>query len=110
MGEPARPSRTGRNGAMDENRTFEISMRISKASPAPPRTHILGTRSDYLPFIGNFAGISVACSMLGGESTVSISCEPEGYPGLKSDARAIRAREGKGARVDYVAWSESDAV
>jgi hypothetical protein len=57
-----------------------------------------------------FAGMDVGCSILGDGPSVYIAHEPEGYPGLKADARAIQAREGKGARVDYVAWPESDAV
>lgn len=48
--------------------------------------------------------MNVGCSMLTGEPAVYISCEPQGYPGLKADARAMRAREVKGARVDYAAW------
>jgi hypothetical protein len=51
-----------------------------------------------------FAGMDVGCSILGDFTSVSISHEPEGYAGLKADARAMRARDGKGARVDYVAW------
>jgi hypothetical protein len=57
-----------------------------------------------------FRGMNVGCSILGGGPAVYIAHEPEGYPGLKADARAIRARDGKGARVDYVAWPESDAM
>jgi len=33
-----------------------------------------------------------------------VAHEPDGYEALKAEARAIRAREGAGARVDYVAW------
>jgi hypothetical protein len=53
--------------------------------------------------------MDVGYSMMGDDGpSIYIAQEPEGYPGLKADARAIRAREGKGARVDYVAWPESD--
>lgn len=57
-----------------------------------------------------FRGVNAGCSILGDGPAVYIAHEPEDYPGLKADARAIRARDGKGARVDYVAWPESDAV
>jgi hypothetical protein len=48
--------------------------------------------------------------MIGDGPSICIAHEPQGYPGLKADARAIRARDGEGARVDYVAWPESDAL
>jgi hypothetical protein len=35
---------------------------------------------------------------------VSVRHEPPGYDKLKAEARAIREREGRGARVDFVAW------
>jgi hypothetical protein len=54
--------------------------------------------------------MDVSCSIVGGEPAVYIAHDPEGYPGLKADARAIQAREVKGARVDYVAWPASNAM
>jgi hypothetical protein len=57
-----------------------------------------------------FRGMNVSCGIVRGGPDIYIDHEPEGYPGLKADARAIRARDGKDARVDYVAWPESDAV
>ena len=54
--------------------------------------------------------MDVSCSIVGDEPSVHIAHEPEGYPGLKADARAIRAREGKSARVDYVAWPGSNEM
>jgi hypothetical protein len=56
------------------------------------------------------AGIDVSCSMIGDGPSVYIAHDPEGYPSLEADARAIRAREGKGARVDYVAWLASNEM
>jgi hypothetical protein len=35
---------------------------------------------------------------------VSVTHEPPGYDKVKAEARAIREREGRGARVDFVAW------
>jgi hypothetical protein len=57
-----------------------------------------------------FTGMNMGCSLVGIGPAVYIEHEPEGYPGFKAIARAIRAREGPGARVDYVAWPESDGV
>jgi hypothetical protein len=57
-----------------------------------------------------FASMNVAFSMLGERPAVYIAHEPEGYPGLRADERAIQAREGRGARVDHVAWPESDGA
>lgn len=37
---------------------------------------------------------------------VSIKHTPSGYAALKAEAERIRKAEGKGARVDYVAWHE----
>jgi hypothetical protein len=54
--------------------------------------------------------MNMGCSLVGIGPAVYIEHEPEGYPGFKAIARAIRAREGPGARVDYVAWPESDGV
>ena len=54
--------------------------------------------------------MDVSCSIVGDGPSVFIAHDPEGYPGLKADARAIRAREGKGARVDYVAWPASNEM
>jgi hypothetical protein len=69
------------------------------------------TEEGRLPSIHwEFRGMNVGCSIRGGRPHVHIAHEPEGYPGLKADARAIRARDGKGAAVDYVAWPQSDAV
>jgi len=54
--------------------------------------------------------MDVSCRTVGEEPSVHIVYEPEGYPGLKADARAIRGREGKRARVDYVAWPASNEM
>ena len=54
--------------------------------------------------------MDVSRSIVGDGPAVFIAHDPEGYPGLKADARAIRAREGKGARVDYVAWPASNEM
>ena len=54
--------------------------------------------------------MDVSCSIVGGGPAVFIAHDPESYPSLKADAGAIRAREGKGARVDYVAWPASNAM
>jgi hypothetical protein len=48
--------------------------------------------------------VQVGYSLLGGQPSVSVAHEPGGYAALKAEARAIRAREGAGARVNYVAW------
>jgi hypothetical protein len=60
---------------------------------------------EQLPFIHwEFRGLNVCCCVLGDAPHIRIDHEPNGYPGLKADARAMRAREGKDARVNYVAW------
>jgi hypothetical protein len=46
----------------------------------------------------------IGYSLMGGRPSVSVAHEPDGYEGLKAEARAIRAREGEGAWVEYVAW------
>jgi hypothetical protein len=74
-----------------------------------PATSLYPPAEGRLPLIHwEFAGMDVRYSMLGETPVIYIAHEPDGYPGLKADARAIRARNG-GARVDYVAWPESDA-
>jgi hypothetical protein len=51
-----------------------------------------------------FPRLLVGYSLLGGRPGVSVAHEPDGYASLKAAARAIRAREGEGARVNFVAW------
>jgi hypothetical protein len=46
----------------------------------------------------------VGYSLLGGRPGVSVAHEPDRYDALKAEARAIRTREGEGARVEFVAW------
>lgn len=46
----------------------------------------------------------VGYSLSGGRPGISVAHEPDGYEALKAEARAIRAREGEGARVEFVAW------
>ena len=46
--------------------------------------------------------------IVGDGSAAYIAHDPEGYPGPKADARKIRAREGKSARLEYVAWPTSN--
>jgi hypothetical protein len=40
--------------------------------------------------------MDVSCSIVGGGPSVYISHDPEGYPSLTADERAMRPREGKG--------------
>ena len=47
-------------------------------------------------------------SLLEARPSIYTSHEPEGYSRLKADARALKRWEGKGARVDYVAWPEPE--
>jgi hypothetical protein len=46
-------------------------------------------------------------ALLGARPSIHISHEPEGYPALKADARAIARWQGPGARVSHIAWPES---
>jgi hypothetical protein len=54
--------------------------------------------------------MDASCSNVGDGPPVYVAHDPEGYPGLKADERAMRAREVKGARVDYVAWPASNEM
>jgi hypothetical protein len=60
-------------------------------------------------FHWRFRGMNVGYALLGPRPMVYISHEPDGYPGLKADARAIARWQGGDARGDYVAWPELDA-
>jgi hypothetical protein len=61
---------------------------------------------DGLPAIfWEFDEVMIAYAATGKEHfTISAEHEPDGYDDLKAEARAIRLREGEGARVNYVAW------
>jgi hypothetical protein len=59
-------------------------------------------------FHWTFRGMDVGYFLLGPRPKVYISHEPDGYPGLKADARAIARWQGGGSRVNYVAWPELD--
>jgi hypothetical protein len=48
--------------------------------------------------------LQVGYSLMGGLPSVSVAHEPEGYEAVKAEGRAIRSREGEGARMDFVAW------
>lgn len=52
-----------------------------------------------------FQSILVSYTATGRNSfSLSVKHDPDGYNDIKDEAHKIRLREGKGARVDYVAW------
>jgi hypothetical protein len=53
-----------------------------------------------------FRGMNIQYSLFGPRPSLYISREPDGYPALKADARAIARWQGRGSRVDYVAWPD----
>lgn len=46
----------------------------------------------------------IGYALMSGRPNLSIAHEPDGFDKLKTEAKAIREREGEGRRVDYVAW------
>ncbi len=50
-----------------------------------------------------YPGLLIGYLVLGG-CQVTVRHEPEGFEELKKEAQLIRAREGDGRRVNYVAW------
>jgi hypothetical protein len=81
-----------------------------------PATFFYPRFDGHLPsFHWTFRGMKVAYALPdarhvpnGPRPMVLISHEPDGYPGLKADARAIARWQGPDARVNYVAWPELD--
>jgi hypothetical protein len=79
-----------------------------------PATFFYPRFDGHLPsFHWTFRGMKVAYALPdarhvpnGPRPMVLISHEPDGYPGLKADARAIARWQGPDARVNYVAWPE----
>lgn len=55
-----------------------------------------------------FRGMNIHYSLSGPRPSLYISRQPDGYPALKADARAIARWQGRGARVDYVAWPDHE--
>jgi hypothetical protein len=74
-----------------------------------PATFSVPLFDERLPSIHwEFRGMDIGYSLLKARPSIYVFHEPEGYSRLKADARELERWEGKGARVDYVAWPEPE--